>query len=111
MTVLLGIGGTILSAMLGGGATAAGPAAAGGGILGNIAGGGIGGAILMIVIGIIKGIVAKKQACRHGRGDSDRRRARAADANQEPGAHPLQGATVSAFESDGRSSGRATWLY
>jgi hypothetical protein len=55
-----GIGGTILSAMLGGGATAAGAAATGGDILGNIAGGGIGGAILMIIIGIIKGIVAKK---------------------------------------------------
>ena len=55
-----GIGGTILSAMLGGGATAAGAAATGGDMLGNIAGGGIGGAILMIIIGIIKGIAAKK---------------------------------------------------
>ena len=55
-----GIGGTVLNAMLGGGATAAGAAATGGDMLGNIAGGGIGGAILMIIIGIIKGIAAKK---------------------------------------------------
>jgi hypothetical protein len=54
-----GIGGQILSAMLGGGG-AAGAAAAGGGVLGSLAGGGIGGAILMIIIGIIKGALAKK---------------------------------------------------
>jgi hypothetical protein len=29
-------------------------------MLGNIAGGGIGGAVLMIIIGIIKGVLAKK---------------------------------------------------
>jgi hypothetical protein len=55
-----GIGGQILSAMLGGGGAAAGAAAAGGGVLGSLAGGGIGGAILMIIIGIIKGVLAKK---------------------------------------------------
>jgi uncharacterized membrane protein YeaQ/YmgE (transglycosylase-associated protein family) len=54
-----GIGGSILSALLGGGATAAGAAGAGG-VLSDIAGGGIGGAILMIIVGIIKGIAAKK---------------------------------------------------
>jgi hypothetical protein len=56
-----GLGGTILHAVMGGTA-----AAAGGGsmdlttILSNVAGGGVGGAILMAVVGIIKNKMAAK---------------------------------------------------
>jgi hypothetical protein len=57
-----GLGGTILHAVMGGTAAAAG----GGGsmdltsILSNVAGGGVGGAILMAIIGIIKNKMAAK---------------------------------------------------
>ncbi len=54
-----GVGGQILSAVLGG-AGAAGAAGAGGDMLGNIAGGGIGGIIVMIIVGFIKNAMAKK---------------------------------------------------
>lgn len=53
-----GIGGQILSAVLGGGADAA--AGAGGGMLSSIAGGGIGGILLMAIVGFIKNAMAKK---------------------------------------------------
>jgi len=48
-----GLGGQILSGLLGGGAEA------GPGLLGNIAGSGIGGAVVMIIIGLIKKAIAK----------------------------------------------------
>ena len=60
-----GVGGQILSAVLGGaGMEGAAAATAGSGldigsIIGNVAGGGIGGAILMIIVGIIRKAMSK----------------------------------------------------
>jgi hypothetical protein len=49
--------------MLGGGAAAAGAAAGGGldivSIVGSLASGGVGGAVLMAVVGVLKGMMAK----------------------------------------------------
>lgn len=57
-----GLGGQILG-MLGGGAAAAGAAAGGGldivSIVGSLASGGVGGAVLMAVVGVLKGMMAK----------------------------------------------------
>jgi uncharacterized membrane protein YeaQ/YmgE (transglycosylase-associated protein family) len=56
-----GLGGQILSAVLGAGATVgAADAATGGGLVQNIAGGGIGGAVLMIIVSVIKGMMNKQ---------------------------------------------------
>jgi hypothetical protein len=52
-----GIGGTLLSMVMGGAAT--GGAMSMGGILSSIAGGGIGGTVLMAVIGIVRGMMNK----------------------------------------------------
>ena len=54
-----GIGGTILSSLLG---TAAAPDAGLdiGSILSNVAGGGVGGAVLLVIVGVIKGMLGKK---------------------------------------------------
>jgi uncharacterized membrane protein YeaQ/YmgE (transglycosylase-associated protein family) len=57
-------GGQILNAVLGGGATADAAAGAAGGmdigaIIQQVAGGGIGGAVLMIIVGVIKGAMNK----------------------------------------------------
>ena len=52
-----GIGGQILNAVLGGGAASGG---AGGNIVADIAGGGIGGIVVMIIVGLIKNMMAKK---------------------------------------------------
>jgi uncharacterized membrane protein YeaQ/YmgE (transglycosylase-associated protein family) len=49
-----GLGGQILTAVLGG------AAASGGNMVGNIAGGGIGGIVVMIIVGLIKNMMAKK---------------------------------------------------
>lgn len=54
-----GIGGQILSAVLGGGAAAAGSGLDIGAIIQQFAGGGIGGAVLMIVVGLIKNAMNK----------------------------------------------------
>jgi hypothetical protein len=59
-----GIGGQILSAILGGGAATAAAGAAGGAmdpsaILSNVAGGGVGGAIVMIIVGLIRSRLGK----------------------------------------------------
>ena len=52
-----GIGGQILSAVLG---TAAGGGGMDiGGIISNVAGGGVGGAILLVIVGVIKKMMAK----------------------------------------------------
>ncbi len=58
------LGGQILNAVLGGGATADAAAGAAGGmdigaIIQQVAGGGIGGAVLMIIVGVIKGAMNK----------------------------------------------------
>jgi uncharacterized membrane protein YeaQ/YmgE (transglycosylase-associated protein family) len=56
-----GLGGQILSSVLGGGAMdAAAQVAAGPLSVGNIAGGGIGGAVLMVIVSIIKGMMNKQ---------------------------------------------------
>jgi uncharacterized membrane protein YeaQ/YmgE (transglycosylase-associated protein family) len=49
-----GLGGQILSAVLGGGA------AAGGSMVSSVAGGGVGGIVLMAVVGLIKNMMAKR---------------------------------------------------
>jgi len=56
-----GLGGQILNAVLGGGAVPAPDVAAGGMDLGaiiqSVAGGGVGGGVLMIVVGLVRGIM------------------------------------------------------
>ncbi|MDH3581462.1 MAG: hypothetical protein OEM91_12670 [Hyphomicrobiales bacterium] len=47
-----GIGGQVLGGLLGGGMDI-------GGIIGQVAGGGVGGAILMILVGVVKQMMAK----------------------------------------------------
>jgi hypothetical protein len=59
-----GLGGQILSALVGVGGTAAAAGTPAGGfdigsLIGQVAGGGVGGAILMIIVGFIKQAVAK----------------------------------------------------
>ncbi len=56
-----GLGGQILGKLLNSGAVdAAGAAMQGGDMVSNIAGGGIGSAVLMIIVGVIKGMMDKK---------------------------------------------------
>jgi len=59
-----GIGGQILSALLGGGAMPADAAAAASGldvgaIVQSLAGGGVGGAVVMVIVGVLKGMMKK----------------------------------------------------
>ena len=59
-----GLGGQILSALVGAGGVAAGAGVPAGGfdigsLIGNVAGSGVGGAILMIIIGFIKKAMAQ----------------------------------------------------
>jgi hypothetical protein len=60
-----GIGGQLLTMLLGSGATAAGAAAGNmdiGSIVAQIAGGGVGGGILMIIVGIIRQMISPRSA-------------------------------------------------